>query len=137
MPNIIIKKDNNDIKFYTNETLVMTIYNNSKKGILKDAIVKDRKQAKALSMVLSIAGIFIESFNATSDAYKKDIYDVTYIDQLTLSQRDAKYSPRKILRWIESGNIVTVNKTNRIKYEFTRFAYKDGKIIIIYKPVVW
>lgn len=135
---ITIKKQDGDIKFYGNHSEpILTIFDGEPAALLGYAEVRNIKDASEISEATMIAGMIVEAIRSSNDSnFKRNNIPVSYLNEGDASVEDTLYSHRKLLRWLESDKVVTVNKTKRIRYQFTRFAYQ-GKLIILYKPVAW
>lgn len=138
---IQIIKDEVGIKFYFNNESEPSavIYDESNVAILKDEIITSSEEAEQLSELLALVAVFIRSLQMNDRERRYRMFDVVYINDTLWEEKEAKYTPNQVLKRLFSGEgqIVTVDKKNRIRFQFKSFRYKNGKIIVNYNPVIW
>lgn len=135
---ISIRKVANNIKFYIeDENEPSASIFDKGPALFRGHIIGSKEQADQMSQLMLIVGVFIESLKNIELNKNKKIFNILYIHSLTGEIKEGSYSPDNILRRAYSEKTVTVNTKEKIKFEFINFGFKDNKLAIIYRPVVW
>lgn len=137
---IRIVKTEDDTSIYIDYMLepAIIVYNEGQLAVSRELISSMPKEIIAYSQAVGIAAIIVRSLNRReSKTFTHKLFKVKYFSVIEGEKELNTYSPKNILSWLKTGAVVTTNKKERIKREFTGFELIGDVIIIHFKPVIW